>query len=91
LLLCQVPDSDQNQILALFWSVKLEDCAMERRHFKHQTPFEERLAGEARRLKEEADKLPRGSGRDDLLRKERQAETASQLTEWLTSPGLASP
>jgi hypothetical protein len=62
---------------------------MERRHVNHQTPFEE--ACHARRLKGEAKKLPPGNERDDLIRKARQAETASHLTEWLTSPGLASP
>jgi hypothetical protein len=60
---------------------------MERR----QTPFEERLASQARRLRDEAKKLQPGSERDDLIRKARQAETASHLTAWLTSPGLASP
>jgi hypothetical protein len=65
---------------------------MERRRFKpHQTPFEERLAMEAHRLRVEAEKLPPGGERDDLVRRARQAETASHLTEWLTSPGLASP
>jgi hypothetical protein len=56
-----------------------------------QTPFEERLANHARRLREEAKKLPAGSERDDLIRRARQADTASHLTEWLNSPGLASP
>ena len=65
---------------------------MERRRVsKQQISFEERLAGHARRLRDEAKKLPPGSERDDLIRRARQAETASHLTEWVTSPGLASP
>jgi hypothetical protein len=64
---------------------------MERRRVKQQTRFEERLASHARRLREEAKKLPPNSERDDLIRRARQAETASHLTEWITSPGLASP
>jgi hypothetical protein len=65
---------------------------MERRRFiKPQTSFEERLASQARRLRDEAENLPPGSERDDLIRRARQAETASHLNEWLNSPGLASP
>jgi hypothetical protein len=64
---------------------------MERREVKHQTPFEERLASQARYLREVANSLPPGSVRDDVIRRARQAETASHLTEWLMSPGLASP
>ena len=64
---------------------------MERRGVKDQTPFEERLASQARRLREVGQGLPPGSVRDDVIRRARQAETASHLTEWLMSPGLASP
>jgi hypothetical protein len=64
---------------------------MERRGVKHQTPFEERLASQARHLREEAKILPPGSIRNDLIRRARQAETASHLTEWLMSSGLAAP
>lgn len=59
---------------------------------KHQTTFEERLAAEARQFKEAAEKqLPGSKARELLLRRARQAETASHINEWLTSPGLASP
>lgn len=64
---------------------------MERRRVKPQTSFEERLDGEARLLNHEAEKLPPGSQREYLIRKARQMETASHLSQWLTSPGLASP
>jgi hypothetical protein len=58
-----------------------------RRRVKHRLTFEERLAEEARRLKEEAEKLPLGSkARDRILRRARQAETASRIDEWLRSP-----
>jgi hypothetical protein len=64
---------------------------MERRRvIKHQTPFEERLASQARHLREEAKKLRPGWKQDDLIRKARQAETASHMSAWLSSPGLAS-
>ena len=50
-----------------------------------------RLAEEAKRLREEARLLPPGAVRDQLIRKARQAETGSHVTEWVTSPGLRPP
>jgi len=50
-------------------------------------PFEKRLAQEAQLIKELAKSLPR----ELLSRKARQLETASHLTEWLSSPGLMPP
>nr|WP_084302888.1 MULTISPECIES: hypothetical protein [unclassified Bradyrhizobium] len=62
-----------------------------RRRFKHTLSLEERLAREAERLREQAKKLPHGLERETLLRKARQAETGSHMSEWLTSPGLQPP
>ncbi|MET4033064.1 hypothetical protein ABIB94_009087 [Bradyrhizobium sp. JR7.2] len=53
--------------------------------------LEARLAQEAERLREQAKKLPHGSEREILLRKARQAETGSHMSEWLRSPGLQPP
>ena len=65
---------------------------MERRRIKHQASFEERLAEEATRFKAAAEEQPPGSqARELLLRRARQAETASHMSEWLSSPGQASP
>jgi hypothetical protein len=64
---------------------------MQRRRFKHTLTFPERLDQEAERLRTEAEKLPPGVERDELVRKARQAETASHINEWLSSPGLRSP
>lgn len=58
---------------------------------KQRLGFEDRLASEAARLREKAASLPAGIERDLLLRKARQAETASHINEWLSSPGLRSP
>jgi len=69
----------------------MEQRMQKRRRFKHQTSLEERLADEAQHLREHADGLPAGAQRDDLLRKARQLDTASHMSEWLTSPGLRSP
>jgi hypothetical protein len=62
-----------------------------RRRFKQTVSLEERLAEEARRLREEAELLPHGPVREAALRKARQAETGSHMSEWLKSQGLKPP
>jgi hypothetical protein len=62
-----------------------------RRRFKQVHSLEARLAEQARRLREEARLLPPGAPREELMRKARQAETGSHMTEWLTSPGVRPP
>jgi hypothetical protein len=64
---------------------------MQRRRFKQNQSLQERLSEEAKRLRSEAKLLPPGAVRDELIRRARQAETGSHLTEWLTSPGLQPP
>jgi hypothetical protein len=53
--------------------------------------FEERLAADARRLREEAKLFPPSAARDYMLRKARQAETGLHVSAWLLSPGLQQP
>jgi hypothetical protein len=53
-----------------------------RRHSVQTSPLEERLAEEARQLREEAKSLPPGPGRDALLRKAFQDEAASEVSDW---------
>jgi hypothetical protein len=62
-----------------------------RRRFRQTKSLEERLAGEAKRLREQAKLMPQGAIREQLLRKARQAETGSHISEWLRSPGLKPP
>jgi hypothetical protein len=64
---------------------------MLRRRFKQTVSLEERLASEAKRLREKAKTLPPGAARNELMRKARQAETGSHISEWLRSPGLTPP
>jgi hypothetical protein len=64
---------------------------LQRGRFEHSQSLEERLAEEAKRLREEAELLPPGADREALLRKASQAETGSHMAEWLLSPGLQSP
>jgi hypothetical protein len=66
--------------------------AQVRQRVKHTLTFEERLAEEAQRFKEAAEKeVPGSLARELLLRRARQAETASHVSEWLRSPGLQPP
>ena len=62
-----------------------------RRRSKQTTTLEDRLAEEARRFREQAELLPHGPVRDEALRRARQAEIGSHMTEWLASPGLQPP
>jgi hypothetical protein len=62
-----------------------------RRRFKQVRSLQERLADEARQLLEEARLLPPGASREKILKRARQAETASRIDEWLSSPGLRPP
>ena len=63
-----------------------------RRRVKHTSSFEERLAVKAKKFREAAEREPPGSlSRELLLRRGRQAETASRVNDWLRSPGLRSP
>ena len=64
---------------------------MQRRRFKHTTSLQDRLAQEAKRLREEARKARSAQEHDRLLRKARQAETVAHVSEWLSSPGLQPP
>lgn len=61
-----------------------------RRRIKHQATFEERLAEEAQRFREAAENET-GMARELLLKRARQAETATRMNEWLKSPGLRPP
>jgi hypothetical protein len=62
-----------------------------RKRFVHASTLEQRLAEEAKRLRNEAKGLPYGKARQELLRKARQAEVTAHISEWLTSPGLQPP
>jgi hypothetical protein len=63
----------------------------QRRRLKQLKSFEERLAEDAKRLREEAKLLPPGYVRELVLRRARQAETGSRVSGWLRSPGLRPP
>ena len=53
--------------------------------------FEYRLAQEAVNLRLQANGMPLGVRRTELLRKARQIDVAGEVNKWLTSPGLRAP
>jgi hypothetical protein len=64
---------------------------IERRRIRQTHSLEVRLAAEAIRLRAEAKGTPPGVERERLLRRARQAETGSHISDWLRSPGLRPP
>jgi len=64
---------------------------MKRRRVKQTQSLQDRLATWAEEVREQAARLPPGPERDTLLKKLRQADTASHLEDWANSPGLQPP
>lgn len=65
---------------------------MFRRHeFKQLQKTEFCLVQEASNLREQAEGMPYGIRRDELLRKAGQIDVALQANKWLSSPGLRAP
>jgi len=63
---------------------------MERTMIDNQT-LEHKWREQSKAAQQDAEKLPYGKEREDLLRKARQLRTASQIEQWLTSPALQPP
>ncbi|NLS69614.1 hypothetical protein E3H11_11945 [Bradyrhizobium brasilense] len=57
-----------------------------RRRVIQTETLEERLAGRAKELRDRARAMPAGVERDALLKRAKQAEAGSQMSEWLRSP-----
>jgi hypothetical protein len=64
---------------------------MRRQRIDRTSSLEERLLDQAQRFRDQAKTLRPGRERDELIRKARQAETASHINEWVASPGLRPP
>ena len=63
-----------------------------RRRFKQTVSLQDRLTAFASEMREKAANAVPGIGRQKLLERERQAETALQyLQAWAESPGLQPP
>jgi hypothetical protein len=63
----------------------------ERRRFKQTISLKDRLASFAKEVRDRASQLRPGPEQDALLKKARQADTASHLNDWTNSPGLEPP
>jgi hypothetical protein len=71
---------------------KLSDKSIVKRpRIRQEKTFQQRLVEEAARFKQLAAETRHGMQRELYLRRARQAETASHINEWLTSPGLRPP
>jgi hypothetical protein len=64
---------------------------MKRRRFEQSQSLKDRLASFATDVRKRANELPPGPIKEDLLRKARQADTATYLDDWINSPGLQPP
>jgi hypothetical protein len=64
---------------------------MKRRRIKQTIPLDERLTQEAERLRQLARGTPPGIERERMIRRARQAETASHISQRFSSPGLRAP
>ena len=64
---------------------------MQKRRRSDPHCFEDQLAAEKARLKEQLANTPGDPERDALVKKIRQIEFASHVNEWLSSPGLQRP
>jgi hypothetical protein len=64
---------------------------LKRRHFKPKLSLKDRLTSFAQETLEMASRLPAGAARDGLIKRAQQAATASQLDDWVNSPGLRPP
>jgi hypothetical protein len=62
-----------------------------RERFKQTKSLKDRLQTFAEDVRARAAGLPPGVERDELIRKARQAATASHLDEWANSSGLQPP
>ena len=66
-------------------------AVIRRKRTRHEVSFRERLLNSAREAREAAELLPLGKMREQLLRKARASETAADIDEWISSPGLRPP
>jgi hypothetical protein len=61
---------------------------MSRNRVQQSTSLTDRLAAWAKGVRDQADRLPPGPERDELIKKARQADTAAHLDNWANSSGL---
>lgn len=62
-----------------------------RNRWKQTVSFDDRLKTAANEARQEAQAMPQGTAREDLLQKAREAEAARRINGWLTSRSLRPP
>ena len=62
-----------------------------RRRFKQSLSLKDRLASFAKEASEKASRMPPGPERESLLKKARQAATATRVDEWAMDRGRHTP
>lgn len=62
-----------------------------RRRFKQTSSLKDRLASFAQDIRKKAAELRPGPEQDKLLKRARQADAASHIEDWASSPGLQPP
>jgi hypothetical protein len=62
-----------------------------RSRFKQVVSLKDRLIQQAQNFRRQAEEMPAGVQRDELMRKARQAEMTAHLDDWISSPGLRPP
>jgi hypothetical protein len=69
-----------------FAFIRWSSVMAKRRRFTQADQLEDRLAAEAKRLREKAQKLRPGPAREQLLSRAEQHEMGAHMSEWLRSP-----
>jgi hypothetical protein len=62
-----------------------------RRRFKQIDSLKDQLIRQAQYFRKQAEGMPAGIQREELLEKARQAETSAHVYDWLSSSGLQRP
>jgi hypothetical protein len=62
-----------------------------RRRFKQLASLEDRLTAFTQKALKEAEALPAGPERDEMLMKAKRAQGAKEMNAWVNSPGLQPP
>jgi hypothetical protein len=64
---------------------------IQRRRFEQAFSLKDRLAQEIEQLRDQAKNMKPGVALDQVLRRIQQRQTASDINDWLGTPGLRAP
>jgi len=69
----------------------MEAAMQRRRRFKQTETLHDRLSRFSRDMRENANSLPPGPEKNDLLKRARTADAATHIEEWISSPDINPP